>query len=83
MHAGLIKVPPDALLSIGRYFDIDFSKCLAWFSEMEEDEELARFLDMLLEDAQNNSSNLIPFTAEMSERLNQLLDGVQIDQDLC
>jgi len=47
--------------------------------ENEESESTALFLDLLTEDAKNNPSKLVPFTKEMDKKLEQLLDGVELD----
>ena len=47
--------------------------------EREEAGLTALFLDKIMEDAENDPSKLIPFTKEMDEKLDQLLNGVELD----
>lgn len=47
--------------------------------EREEAGLTALFLDKIMEDAENDPSKLIPFTKEMDEKLEQLLNGVELD----
>lgn len=48
--------------------------------EREEAYLTALFLDKIMEDIENNPSKLVPFTAEMNEKLEQLLNGVELDE---
>lgn len=48
--------------------------------EREEAYLTALFLDKIMEDIENNPSKLVPFTAEMNDKLEQLLDGVELDK---
>ncbi|WP_009633750.1 hypothetical protein [Synechocystis sp. PCC 7509] len=48
--------------------------------EREEAYLTALFLDKIMEDIENNPSKLVPFTAEMNDKLEQLLDGVELDE---
>lgn len=47
--------------------------------EREEGSLTASFLDKIMEDVDNNPSKLVPFTKEMDEKLEQLLNGVELD----
>lgn len=47
--------------------------------EREEASLTALFLDKIMEDAEKNPAKLVPFTKEMDEELEQLLDGVEVD----
>lgn len=47
--------------------------------EREEAGLTALFLDKIMEDAENDPSKLIPFTKEVDEKLEQLLNGVELD----
>ncbi len=40
----------------------------------------ALFLDKIMEDIENNPSKLVPFTTEMNEKLERLLNGVKLDE---
>ncbi len=48
--------------------------------EREEAYLTALFLDKIMEDIENNPYKLVPFTAEMNDKLEQLLDGVELDK---
>lgn len=48
--------------------------------EREEAYLTALFLDKIVEDIENNPSKLVPFTAEMNDKLEQLLNGVELDE---
>lgn len=47
--------------------------------ETEEAGLTATFLDKIMEDAESNPSKLVPFTKEMDLKLEQLLNGVELD----
>jgi antitoxin PrlF len=51
--------------------------------EDEEDENvtMSLFLDFLMKLAMENPNSLVPYTEEMSQEANELLAGVEIDED--
>lgn len=49
--------------------------------ESEEDPAIAKFLEFLERDIRENPQNLVPFTKEMMDEVNELVAGVEVDMD--
>lgn len=49
--------------------------------EPEEDPVIVKFLEFLERDIAKNPHNLVPFTQEMMDRVDELVAGVEVDMD--